>query len=119
MGGWRDRYRALGGGEPVAGIGHNGLRFHYGLGPKVDSSGELADGRKFRDIVQLKQEWLSDPEQLARNLVRQLLVYATGAPVQFADRPQVERILQRSRAGGYGLRSLIEQVVQSEMFLNK
>jgi hypothetical protein len=119
MGGWRDHYRALGGGDPVTGIGHNGLRFHYGLGPKVDSTGELADGRKFQDVAGLKAELLRDPGQLARNLVRQLLIYATGAPIQFSDRVQVERILQQTRAAGYGVRSLVEQVVQSEMFLNK
>ena len=119
MGGWRDRYRAIGGGEPVEGIGHNGLRFHFGLGPEVDSSGELADGRKFKDIMQLKEELVRDPEQLASNMAEQLAIYATGAPIQFSDRPQLAKILERTRAGGYGVRSLIEEIVQSDLFLNK
>jgi hypothetical protein len=120
MGGWRDRYRAIGGGEaPVKGIGHNGLRFHFGLGPTVDPSGELADGRKFKDVVELKQELLRDPEQLARNLAQQLAIYATGASIQFSDRPQIEKVLERTRARGYGVRSLIEEIVQSDLFLNK
>ncbi len=119
MGGWRERYRALGGGEPVKGIGHNGLIFHFGLGPAVDPSGELPDGRKFQDVAQLKQELLQDPRQLALNLTRQLAIYATGAPIQFSDRPQLDRILERTRAGGYGVRRLIEEIVRSDLFLNK
>jgi len=119
MGGWRERYRALGGGEPVKGIGHNGLLFHFGLGPSVDPSGELPNGCQFENVVDLKHELLRDPEQLARNLTRQLVVYATGAPIQFSDRPQIAKILERTRPGGYGVRNLIEEIVQSDLFLNK
>ena len=36
---------------------------------------------------------LTQEEQVARNFVSQLITYATGAEVQFADRPEVERIL--------------------------
>ncbi|HEV2393571.1 MAG TPA: DUF1592 domain-containing protein [Verrucomicrobiae bacterium] len=119
MGGWRERYRAIGGGEPVKGIGHNGLRFHFGLGPAVDPSGELPDGRKFQDVVQLKQELLQNRQLLARNMAQQLAIYATGAGIQFSDRPQIARMLQHTLAGGYGVRSLIHEIVQSDLFLNK
>ena len=49
MGVWRTNYRSLGAGEPVSGVGHNGLRFRFKPGPEVDPSGELADGRRFRE----------------------------------------------------------------------
>jgi hypothetical protein len=119
MGGWRDRYRSIGGPEKVKGIGHNGNNFHYSLGPNVDATGELPDGRKFADVRQLKQCLADEPEQLARNMVQQLTVYATGAPMRFADRPIVAKMLADTRARGYGLRDLIHEVVQSELFLNK
>jgi len=48
-----------------------------------------------------------------------LLVFATGADVQFADREQVEAIAKRTRERNYGLRSLVHEVVQSPTFLNK
>lgn len=118
-GAYRDRYRATAGAPPVKGIGHNGLLFTFCLGPKVDPSGELPDGRAFRDVRQLKQDLLTDQRQLARNMLRQLMVYATGAPIGFSDRPKVEKILDESQAGNYGIRTLIHQVVQSDMFLNK
>ena len=119
MGGARDRYRVINGQVPVAGFGHNGLKFHFSEGPGVDSSGELPDGRKFRDVRELKQLLARDDEQLARNLARQLAIYATGAAMQYSDRPQIAKILAHSRKNGYGARTLIHEIVQSDLFLNK
>ncbi|HTL17013.1 MAG TPA: DUF1592 domain-containing protein, partial [Patescibacteria group bacterium] len=119
MGAWRDRYRSFGSGDPVKGIGHNGLKYHFCLGPPVDPTGELPDGRRFQNVSELKQLLVKDNDQLARNLTRQLVVYATGAPIQFSDRPQIAKILVRTRSSGYGVRSLIHEVVQSDLFLNK
>jgi hypothetical protein len=119
MGGWRERYRTVGGAEKVKGIGHNGNRFHFSLGANVDASGELPDGRKFDDVRQLKQCLASDPDQLARNLAQQLTIYATGAPIGFADRPVINKILAENQKNGYGVRDLIHQIVQSELFLKK
>ena len=56
---------------------------------------------------------------IARNIVHQLAVYATGAPVRFSDREQIEQILQRTRAGNYGLRSIVRELVQSDLFQTK
>jgi cytochrome c553 len=120
MGGYRDHYRANGGaGEVVPGFGHNGQKFAFHLGQPVDPSGELPDGRHFTDIDSLKKLLLADPRQLARNLVSQFVVYGTGAPVRFGDRPEVEKILDRTAAGGYGVRDLIAQLVQSDLFQSK
>jgi hypothetical protein len=119
MGAWRSRYRSTKEGDPVEGSGHNGINFHYRLGLPVDASGELAGGRKFSDVRELKRELLADPEQLARNLATQLAVYATGAPIRFSDRPQLARILSKTKKEGYGVRALIHEITRSEMFLNK
>jgi hypothetical protein len=120
MGGWRERYRGLGEGTPEIGFGHNGQKFAFHLGPKVDPSGALpSNGGAFKDIRGLKALLLKDEPQLARNLVGQLVVYATGAPIHFGDRPAVEQILKKSAAGGYGVRTLIHEIVQSELFQMK
>ena len=85
----------------------------------MDAAGELPDGRKFADIRDFKRLLLDDEKQIARNLLRQLTVYGTGAPVRFSDRAQIEQVLQRASAGSYGVKSLVHEVVQSELFLMK
>ena len=119
MGGWRDRYRMLTDGPPGPEIGHNGQKLTTRPGPLVDPAGALPDGRTFDDVRALKRLLLDDERQIARNLARQLVIYATGAPVRFADRSQIEQILDRAAPGNYGVRTLIHEIVQNELFLDK
>jgi hypothetical protein len=119
MGGWRDRYRSESGGELAQGIAKSGQKFAFHYALPVDASGVLPDGRQFHDVRELKGLLLADEKQIARNLVRQLAVYATGAPIHFADRAEIEQILKRAEANHYGVRSLVHELVQSELFLNK
>ena len=121
MGGWRDRYRAFAeGAKPEPGIGLSGqpFAFHYGL--PVDSAGVFADGRTFKDIRQFKRLLLDHEQQtVARNFLSQLAIYATGAPIGFSDRKQVQEVLDRTRGSGYGVRDIVHGIVQSDLFRNK
>jgi hypothetical protein len=121
MGGWRTRYRAThqGQGDKVPGFGHDGLINKFLLGLPVDASGELPDGRSFKDIRGFRTALLANETQLAENLARQFTLYATGAPLRFSDRAPLAKIVAQSRASGYGVRTLIHELVQSELFLNK
>jgi hypothetical protein len=120
MGARRDRYRAVADDvKPESGFGLNGqaFAFHYAL--PVDPAGQLPDGRPFRDIKEFKRLLLNDEAAIARNLARQLVVFATGAPVRYTDRDELENILARARAHHYGVRTLVEEIVRSELFQNK
>jgi Protein of unknown function (DUF1592)/Protein of unknown function (DUF1588)/Protein of unknown function (DUF1585)/Protein of unknown function (DUF1587)/Protein of unknown function (DUF1595)/Planctomycete cytochrome C len=121
MGAWRDRYRALNsaGQTPERGFGQNGwpLAFYYGL--PVDPSGATADGRPYKDVREFKALLLQDEPQIARNFAKQLSVFATGAPVRFSDRAKIEQILQKTTSSDHGIRSILHEVIQSELFLNK
>lgn len=120
FGGYRDKYRALGdGGPPEPGFGKNGQPFRFHLAKPVDPSGTLPDGREFRDIRDLKRLLAAEERLLARNLINRLLTYATGTPIRFADRAPVEAALDRCAPTGFRVRDLIQEVVHSEMFLNK
>ncbi len=126
LGGLRERYR-INNPEPVPdkqrmsapGYGKNGQPFNFSDGPIVDASGQLSEGRTFSDVRALKRLISRDERQVARNLVKQLIVYATGAPVRFGDRPEVESILDNAGAHQFGVRDLIEQIVLSELFTCK
>jgi mono/diheme cytochrome c family protein len=119
LGGWRERYRAEGGSAPEPGLAKSGQKFTFHYALPVDAGGELPDGRKFRDIREFKQLLLADEKLIARNLAKQLAVYATGAPVRFSDREPIEDLLQRAASSHYGVRSLIHELVQSELFRTK
>lgn len=119
VGAWRDRYRSTNEGYPVKGLGKNGFDFTFKQGQPVDASGKLATGEPFHDVIELKQLLLKDERQIARNMVSQFVIYATGAPVEFADRAEVERILDAARHDEYGLRTIIRDIVQSDLFTHK
>ncbi len=118
MGGWRDHYRAFADGvKPEAGLGMSGQPFAFRYGLPVDSAGTLPDGPSFKDIREFKQLLLDHEERtVARNLVGQLATYATGAPIGFTDRAQVEAILDKTRDTNWGVRSIVHGIVQSNLF---
>lgn len=119
IGGWRERYRCLENGDPVEPEQQAGRPVRYQWGLPVDSSGRMPDGRTFANVHDLRAILLQQQEVLARNLVERLVVYATGGGLQFADRQAIDGIVQSTRASGWGLRSLIHAVVQSEPFQMK
>jgi hypothetical protein len=116
IGGWRENYRSVGNGNTVV---IDGQRMRYSIGPPITPGDVLADGRRFADIDELKQLLLTDKDQLARGLAGKLITYATGRAPDMADEPQIERIVGKVREQNYGFRSLVHEVVQSEVFQTK
>ncbi len=119
FGAWRTQYRSLEEGRPVEGIGRNGHPFAFRLGPQVDASGQWRSRAGFESIADFKQILWNERRTLARNLVGQFVTYSTGAPVGFADRAEVERILDRSAGRDYRVRDLMHEIIQSKLFLQK
>lgn len=118
VGGFRKSYRAIDGKEREIGFGKNGQKFAFHYALPVESQGQLGK-RNFADIREFKALLVQDERQLARNLVGQLTVFATGAPVGFADRPKVEKLLDDAQSSTYGVRTLVRGLVTSDLFLNK
>jgi mono/diheme cytochrome c family protein len=118
VGGYRKAYRAIDGKEREVGFGKNGQKFAFHNALPVESQGQF-NKRNFADIREFKALLLQDERQLARNLVGQFTVFATGAPIGFADRPKVEKLLDAAQAEGYGVRTLVHGLVSSDLFLNK
>lgn len=117
IGGWRDFYRVPKSTGQIIEIQPSKKRVHRG--PAVEVGYTMPDGRAFADVDEYKALLLGDKDGLARALTENLLTYATGARVQFADREAVAGIVQSVRAQDYGLRTLIHHIVNSRAFLNK
>lgn len=116
IGGWRENYRTTGLGEPIT---VDGKRMNYLRGPKVECDGVLPDGRAFTNIDEYKKHLLTDKDQIARALARQLVTYATGAPAEAMDRDEIEKIVAAVREQEFGLRSMVHAVIGSPLFQNK
>jgi hypothetical protein len=116
IGGWRDNYRTSGNGEAVV---VDGRRMPYHKGRPVDPADVLPDGRAFQNIDDFKQLLLDDKDQIARALTTKLVTYATGGAPEAADREQIDAIVGKVREKNYGFRSLIHEIVESELFRTK
>ena len=117
IGGFRTNYRAPGG-RTMHGI-YN-VPLPYLEGPPVDPSSVTPDGHAFAGIAEYKRILLEQQlDQVARHLTSQFFVFGTGAEVDFADRDALEQILARRRDAGYPIRTLIHDVVSSDVFRNR
>ncbi len=116
IGGWRENYRTSGNGKPVT---VDGRRMPYLSGKPVEPGDVLPDGRRFSNIDDLKALLLADQDQIARALAIKLITYATGAAPDAADQTQIDALVARVRAQNYGFRTLIHEIVQSELFRTK
>ena len=89
----------------------------YTQGAPVDASGVTPGGDAFSDIEEYKAVLLNrEIDQVARHLTSQLIVYATGSEVEFADRDSVERVLATLSGRDYPIRAMIQEVVKSDLF---
>jgi hypothetical protein len=116
IGGWRDHYRTTGLGENVI---VDGRRMPYLKGKKVDPADVTADGDRFENIDGLKQILLKDKTRLARALTTKLITYATGRAPQANDKAAVDAIVVKIAAKNDGLRTLVHEIVQGDLFQNK
>ena len=119
IGGWRDRYRSEGKGDPVTDRFYDGRRPRFRLAAAVDASGRLADGRDFADFEEFRKLLVADREALARAFVTQVVMYASGGDISFADRREIDAIVASTADTGHGLRALIHAIAASPLFLGK
>ena len=117
IGGYRTRYRSIGEGDaaPRGGIDPF-IGISFKLGPPVDASGALPDDRKFADIREFQKLAAADSPLLLKNLAQQLTVYATGRELAFSDRDQIAALVARTQKQGGGVRTLIHELTQSQLF---
>ena len=112
IGGYRKKYRANA-------TGYSFFGKTYKNGPSVDASGVSANGEPFDGIQEFKALLMKEKELVARNFISQLVVFATGAEIQFADRDAIDAILNSTRSDDFRVRDIIHEIVQSDLFRNK
>ena len=120
IGGWRDRYRSIGDGDPAPrGSIDPFISISFKLGPRVDSSGILPDERQFKDIAEFQALLAADSQHLLKNLAQQFAIYGAGRDIAFSDREQIASIVDHTQKKGGGIRTLIHELIQSRLFQTK
>nr|WP_286764641.1 DUF1592 domain-containing protein [Rhodopirellula sp. UBA1907] len=105
IGRWRDKYpKAKGKGKAA----------------KIDAMGKFPSGEEFTNFGDFKQKLLeSRREQFTRSLIEKLLAYSTGRHMERADQFEIDDILVRVQADGGGLRTMVTEVLTSNLFRSR
>lgn len=85
----------------------------------IDAGFEMSNGKKFNGLQQFKALLLKDRKKLAVNVAEKLMTYGTGAAIQFSDRDDIEECVVNAKKSKYGFKTLIKEVVASDLFLSK
>jgi hypothetical protein len=85
--------------------------------PKVDPSGMLPSGESFEDFASFKELLVTQRrDRFVRNLAEKLLTYTTGRHMERGDQFEIDDIVARVDSGGGGLRTMVTEVLNSNLF---
>jgi hypothetical protein len=85
--------------------------------PAVDATGEFSSGERYQDFAGFKRIVRETREDLfTRHLIRQFLSYAAGRHMEPADELLIEELHSKIKAQGMGVRTLVLECLQSEIF---
>jgi hypothetical protein len=123
IGRYRQFYRTTETGEKLDNLqvwfGSHYGHVKYRKGANVDSSSVLPDERVVEGVRAYKEILAQKQEQIARNLVEKLVTYATSVHAEAGDAEAIDSILKRSEPMKYGLKTLIIETIQSDLFTHK
>jgi hypothetical protein len=86
-------------------------------GQPIDASGKLVRGQPFKDLAELRTVLATDlAETFVRQLATNLLTYALGRGTTYQDRPTLDRIIERTRADGWRMQTLLQALCESVPF---
>ena len=80
--------------------------------------GALPGGDRFTDFQQFQDTLMAYEEDLARNMVESLLVYAIGRDIEFTDEPHIKKIMNDLRPNDFRVRDMIHAIAESPLFFS-
>ncbi|MFM7605472.1 MAG: DUF1592 domain-containing protein, partial [Prosthecobacter sp.] len=100
IGQWREREKI------AAGVGED---------PLINPSGELPDGRAFKDANEFKRRLLEDRDKVARAFIEHLCTYALRRAVAFDDQDDLNAIQAEAKKSNYRIQDIVRAVAMSDL----
>ena len=86
-----------------------------GEDPLVNPSGEMPDGRVFKDAAEFKRLLLDDRDKVARAFIEHLCTYGLRRSMAFDDQEDINAILAEAKKSRYQIRDIVRAVALSEL----
>ncbi|MCZ7645132.1 MAG: DUF1592 domain-containing protein [Planctomycetota bacterium] len=86
---------------------------------EADVRGAMLDGSAYDGSDELKKRLLEQKDRFLRCLAEHLAVYMLGRSLQLSDAPVLDGICANAAKEGYGLYTLVEGLLLSELFRTK
>ncbi|MEJ1965318.1 MAG: DUF1592 domain-containing protein [Gammaproteobacteria bacterium] len=86
-------------------------------GQPIDSHDVMYDGMNVDGPAGIRAFLLKYQDQYIRNVTQNLLTYALGRGVEYDDMPTVRHIVHTASSDGYKLKTLIETIATSDIFV--
>jgi hypothetical protein len=99
--------------EPFDAIGH--LRTEDRSSP-IDARSQMYDGTPVDGPAGVRTFLLKHQDQYLRNVTENLMTYALGRGMDYADMPEVRKVMQSAAPDGYKLKALVTAVALSDNF---
>jgi hypothetical protein len=86
-----------------------------GADPLVDPSGEMPDGRAFKDASEFKSLLLKDRDKVARAFIEHLCTYGLRRVLSFDDQDDLNAIQAEAKKNEYRIKDIVRAVAMSEL----
>jgi hypothetical protein len=90
----------------VAGVGND---------PVINATGEMPDGRAFKDSTEFKQRLLEDRDEVARAFIDHLCAYGLRRALSFDDQDDLNAIQAQAKKDNYRIQDIVSAVAMSEL----
>ena len=97
----------------------NGEGFRVRNAPELNVSGAFPNGERFESLAEHKAGLLRRKSQFVENVVKQVMTYALTRPIGYSDRQTVDAITETVQRNDDRFRTLIREVIGSELFQSK
>jgi mono/diheme cytochrome c family protein len=94
---------------------HEKVAAGLGADPLADPSGEMPDGRAFKDASEFKSLLLEDRDEVARAFIEHLCTYSLRRVLSFDDQDDLNAIQAEAKKTNYRIQDIVRAVAMSEL----